>query len=194
MTPAATDAVPAALDAGARRRLLDAARGAIAAELGAATPHPPGAGGGLDAAFGVFVTVRRGEVLRGCRGVLETDAPLYETVPEVARLSAFADPRFHPLKAEELDELEVEISLLFRRRPLAGPDDLVLGRDGVLLSVDGRRGFLLPQVAVEHGFDAEAFLDALCQKAGVPSGSWRRDDARLEAFEVAHFGSAGAER
>ncbi len=192
MTPLADPpghAAPAALDAKARRRLVAAARAAIAAELGDADPRLPGAGDGLDATFGVFVTVRRGEVLRGCRGVLETDAPLYQSVPELARLSAFADPRFHPFEAHELDELEVEISLLFRRRPLAGPGDLVLGRDGILLSVAGRRGFLLPQVATEHGFGAEAFLDALCRKAGVAPGSWRRDDAHLEAFEVEHFGA-----
>lgn len=172
-----------------RCALLDCARAAIAAELGDGPPPDTAAlvRAGIGARLGAFVTVRRGEVLRGCRGILETGDPLPETVAQLACLSAFADPRFPPFTREELPDLHLDISVLHARRRIEGPEEIELGTDGLLLTARGYRGFLLPQVADEHGLDAEGFLDALCNKAGLPPGAWHWPDAVVEAFAVEHF-------
>lgn len=172
-----------------RRALLASARSAIEAELDHLPPQGPSETdrSTLTEHCGVFVTVKHEGRLRGCRGVLDPFGPLWETVPEIARLSAFDDPRFAPCRADERDGLELDISLLHNRRDVHGPEEIVLGRDGLLLTHQGHRGFLLPQVATEHGYDLPTFLDRLCTKAGLPDGAWRHPDAHLEAFEVEHF-------
>ena len=172
-----------------RRALLACARSAIEAELDHLPPSEPSAidRSTLSERCGVFVTVKNQGRLRGCRGVLDPFGPLWETVPEIARLSAFDDPRFAPYRSEEREGLELDISLLHNRREVRGPEEIVLGRDGLLLTHQGHRGFLLPQVASEHGYDLLTFLDRLCNKAGLPDGAWRDPEAQLEAFEVEHF-------
>lgn len=177
------------LDPHLRRLLLRCARQAVAAAVGRGDPPDVGAYAdeGLDAPWGAFVTLRNGGQLRGCRGLLDGEGSLAATVAKVARQSALEDPRFPPVCADELDDLELEISLLRDRRPVTDPAEIVLGRDGLLLSQGWRRGFLLPQVAVDNGYDVPTFLDKLCMKAGLPAGAWRWSDAHLEAFEVEHF-------
>ncbi|MDF1563251.1 MAG: AmmeMemoRadiSam system protein A [Deltaproteobacteria bacterium] len=172
--------------------LLASARAAIEAELDqrALTPPSEAERERLSERCGVFVTVRNSGRLRGCRGILDAHGPLWEIVPEIARLSAFDDPRFAPYRPDELEGLELDISLLHGRRVVEEPDRpgaIVLGRDGLLLTHHGHRGFLLPQVATEHGYDLPTFLDRLCNKAGLPDGAWRDPGARIEAFEVEHF-------
>lgn len=137
--------------------------------------------------LGAFVTLNRQGRLRGCRGMLESLLPLHEVVEWCAVLSAFSDPRFEPVTADEMPDLEVEISVVGRAREVEGEDDIEVGRDGVLLEVGDHRGFLLPQVADRMDGDRQAFLEALCHKAGLPAGAWQRQDARLQAFPVVHF-------
>jgi AmmeMemoRadiSam system protein A len=111
-------------------------------------------------------------------------------VQRVAALSALDDPRFPPVTAEELPHLAYEISVLSPLRPVADPEEIVIGRDGLFLLAGERTGLLLPQVPVERGWHREAFLRAICLKAGLPEDAWRWPDARLFRFEAEVFGAS----
>lgn len=106
--------------------------------------------------------------------------------------AALEDPRFAPLRAEELDEVAVEISVLSPLSPVHGLEEIEVGRDGLLASGFGRRGVLLPQVATEHGLDAEGFVEATCRKAGLSRDAWRTGLARLEKFQAEVFSEPGS--
>lgn len=97
---------------------------------------------------GAFVTLSEGGSLRGCIGRMQSNDPLVATVSEMAHAAAFEDPRFPPLKKEELDLVDIEITLLSPLHPIA-PDEVVVGKHGLLISARGRSGVLLPQVPVE---------------------------------------------
>jgi AmmeMemoRadiSam system protein A len=132
-----------------------------------------------------FVTIRDAQTgrLRGCRGEARARHSLPECVRRVAVSAALEDPRFPPVTLSELPALRFEISALTTPEPIR-PDEIVVGRHGLLLSLGGSRGLLLPQVPLEHGWDREAFLEGLCYKAGVPAASWRDAEATLTAFEA----------
>jgi AmmeMemoRadiSam system protein A len=177
------------LNALERRSLLGAARDAIAARLTSHEAARPPLEGGLAAARGAFVTLRRaadGE-LRGCVGHLEGDAPLLLTVMKMAVAAATHDARFDPVTAGELVSLRIEISVLSPLEPIR-PSDIQVGRHGLLLRHGVRRGVLLPQVPVEHGWDCQAFLAHTCRKAGLPPDAWKRPDAELLGFTATVFG------
>jgi AmmeMemoRadiSam system protein A len=139
---------------------------------------------------GLFVTLRKAGTLRGCIGTLSGDGDLSRTVPDFARKAAFEDPRFPPLAAEELVLCEIEISVLSEPRPITGPGDMEIGRDGLILEGLGRRGLLLPQVAAEWGFDADRFLEETARKAGLPPGAWRDPEVKIWAFAAEVFSEA----
>jgi AmmeMemoRadiSam system protein B/AmmeMemoRadiSam system protein A len=122
---------------------------------------------------GVFVTLKKRGNLRGCIGRMTADRPLAELVGAMALEAAFADPRFSPVTLRELPALEVEISVLTPMRQVSGPDDIVVGRDGVLIKKGGRSAVFLPQVAPEQGWKRDEMLDHLSMKAGMPAGAWR---------------------
>lgn len=180
-------AAPPALSAGERRALVRLARAAVTAAVGGA-PQAAGSTAGdssgpLGRPGGAFVTLRLEGRLRGCIGHLEASDPLAETVRRVAALAATADPRFEAVTAAELPRITLEISVL---GPLREPDDplrLEIGRHGVLVDDGPRRGLLLPQVAVERGWDARRFLREVCRKAGLGANAWRRT-ARVQLFEA----------
>ena len=132
---------------------------------------------------GVFVTLTRRGALAGCIGFIQSPWPLWETAARAARGAALEDPRFPRLPPEALPELEVEISVLTGSFSIES-SEVEVGLHGLIIDCDGRRGLLLPQVAIEHHLDREAFLDALAQKAGLPPGAWRRESCRLEAFQA----------
>jgi AmmeMemoRadiSam system protein A len=136
----------------------------------------------------VFVTLKRGKALRGCIGNVDSTLPLYRAVQEMAIAAATRDPRFAEVTDEELDHLEIELSVLGERAPVSGPGDIKVGRDGLMIELGGRRGLLLPQVASERGWDTEAFLAALCEKAGLPAESWSNGEAKIERFSAQVFG------
>ena len=129
---------------------------------------------------GAFVTLTKGKRLRGCIGHIEAIKPLYATVRECARAAALDDPRFDPVTPSELPSLHLEISIL---SPLLDvvPEQVEVGRHGLLISRWARRGLLLPQVAVEWNWDREQFLEETCLKAGLPADAWRHG-ARIQAF------------
>jgi uncharacterized protein len=169
-----------------RRRLLEVARLAIEAHTTKRPIPVPDMAGVLATRGGAFVTLHAGSELRGCIGHVEADQPLGEVIPRCAIAAASEDPRFPPVTANELRMLVIELSLLGILEPLAGPCDVEIGRHGLVVSQGWRRGLLLPQVAVEWDWDAEAFLAHTCHKAGLPRDAWKRG-ATLSRFEAEVF-------
>jgi AmmeMemoRadiSam system protein A len=143
------------------------------------------ADGPLTEPAGAFVTLRKAGALRGCIGHIEARLPLYQTVCECAVAAGLHDPRFSPVIPEELPDLLVEVSVLSPLFDIA-PEQIQVGRHGLLISQGAERGLLLPQVAVEWNWNREQFLEATCQKARLPRDAWRRG-ARLQAFTTQVF-------
>ena len=129
--------------------------------------------------------------LRGCVGYALPTVPLYRAVAETARAAAFDDSRFLPVTKDEAPGLEVSLSVLSRLFPIH-PEAVEVGRHGLLVSEGARRGLLLPQVPVEHGWDRETFLEQTCHKAGLPLDAWRKA-ATIEAFTAEVFSDGDVE-
>jgi uncharacterized protein len=138
---------------------------------------------------GAFVTLneRTGD-LRGCIGSIEPVAALAQAVSSSAVSAAFRDPRFPPLRKEELPGLHIEISVMSPIVPVADVSEIEVGRDGLIVSRGARAGLLLPQVATEYEWDRDTFLRQTCIKAGLPGDSWRSPDCRIEKFSAEVFG------
>ena len=130
---------------------------------------------------GVFVTLYVCGKLRGCIGVVEAQEPLGESIAHCAAGAALHDPRFPPIREEELDHLQIEISLLSQPAPIR-PEEIELGRHGLLVVQDRQRGLLLPQVAPEHHLDRERFLEETCRKAQLPRDAWKSDTVEIFGF------------
>jgi AmmeMemoRadiSam system protein A len=142
----------------------------------------------LEVSCGVFVTLRTASLsLRGCIGNLwGRGKPLHELVGEMARASAFEDPRFPPVRKDELKSLSIEISLLSEFVE-AGPEDVIPGVHGILIRRGRNSGILLPQVAVEQGWDRVQFLRHGCLKAGIPEESWKDPATLISIFTALVF-------
>ncbi|MGI0054334.1 MAG: TIGR00296 family protein [Thermoplasmata archaeon] len=144
---------------------------------------------------GVFVTLKRypSNELRGCVGFPWPTLPRGEAIDRAAVAAGLDDPRFPPVEPAELDHLVLEVSLLTSPEPIGAEDadgrrgGVEVGRHGLIVSAHGASGLLLPQVAVEQGWDAETFLDATCEKAGLSRGAWRKPGTRVDRFEAAVF-------
>ncbi len=136
--------------------------------------------GTLGQPCGAFVTLHKGEHLRGCIGYVEALKPLCLTVRECAMAAALQDPRFDPVTPRELPFLRLEISVLSPPEDIR-PEEVEVGRHGLLISRGRQRGLLLPQVAVEWNWDRERFLEETCVKAGLPPDDWKHG-AHLQAF------------
>ncbi|MFN2238841.1 MAG: AmmeMemoRadiSam system protein A [Thermoanaerobaculia bacterium] len=176
------------LDSSERRLLLRLARRAIAAALAGESARPDAASlpEALRVPAAVFVSLHlRGE-LRGCIGSLAPEAPLAEAVADNACLAAFEDPRFAPLTPAELPRLAIEISVLSPFEP-CDPEEIVIGRDGLMIRRGARSGVFLPQVAVEWGWSRDEYLERLCQKGNLPPGEWSRPGVILERFTAEVF-------
>lgn len=175
------------LNAKQQQSLLNLVRKTIAEKLGLETSQyvfedDPF----FDTPCGGFVTLHKEGSLRGCIGYVEAIEPLRTTISDMADAAAFRDPRFPALEAEELPRIDVEISLLSPLFPIEA-DDVVVGTHGLIVSHQGRRGLLLPQVPVEQGWDRTTFLQHTCLKAGLPPDAWEKG-ASLEAFTAFVFG------
>ena len=140
-------------------------------------------------ASGAFVTLKRGGRLRGCIGTLECRGPLADEVARVAVSAALEDPRFEPLRASELGDLHIEVSVLGPLETIdpQDPAAIDLGSHGLVVEQGRRRGLLLPQVATEWGWDREQFLAQTCVKAGLDPAAWRHG-ARVQRFTAIVFG------
>ena len=138
---------------------------------------------------GAFVTLRtKGGDLRGCIGSIHPVHPLYHAVTSSAISAAFRDPRFMPVQPHELPRLEIEISVMGPIEIVADVDEIMVGRDGLIVSRGRQAGLLLPQVATEYGWERETFLMQTCVKAGLPPTAWRLQDTRIERFAAEVFG------
>lgn len=129
----------------------------------------------------MFVTLHVAKKLRGCIGVIEGVTNLGETLTRCAADAALHDPRFSRMRTEEMDALEIEVSLLSPIVPIQ-PEAVEIGIHGLLVERGMRRGLLLPQVAVEHRLSREQFLAETCTKAGLPRDAWKEPETKLYGF------------
>lgn len=173
--------------------LVALARDAIREQLGLPPAAPDDAGPpDLEERRGTFVTLRLrvdGD-LRGCVGMVEPRLALRDAVRRAAVGAAFRDHRFAPVVAGELAALIVQVSVLGPLEPGA-PDAVILGRHGVMVRHRMRSGLLLPQVALEHGWDVETLLGQACMKAGLPAESWREPGCELLVFDTTSYSEPG---
>jgi AmmeMemoRadiSam system protein A len=139
---------------------------------------------------GAFTTIYFQKVLRGCVGYVLPVASVYRTVAETARAAAFEDTRFTPITMEEARGLDVSLSILSPLKVIK-PEEVEIGVHGLVVVKDGRRGLLLPQVPVEHGWDRVTFIQQTCRKAGLALDAWQQG-ATLEAFTAEVFGDREA--
>lgn len=128
----------------------------------------------------VFVTIRKNGSLRGCIGHVQAVMPLYQSVIKNAIAASSNDPRFPPMTMDEIGDIDVEISILSPMMPMKNVKDIQVGRHGLVIRKGTQSGLLLPQVAMENGWDRETFLEQLCAKAGLPKSAWM--DSELYAF------------
>lgn len=168
--------------------LLQAARRSIEASvLGKSLPRVNVTSEVLLQMCGAFVTIHKHSNLRGCIGYIESAKPLIETVIDVAAKAALEDPRFSPVIAEELSELELEISVLTPLKHLDDINEIIIGKHGLMIELGAYRGLLLPQVATAYGWDVETFLNQTALKAGLPAGAWKHPEAKLYFFSAEIF-------
>lgn len=137
---------------------------------------------------GAFVTLHIDGALRGCIGYIKGFKEIPETITDMAKSSAFQDPRFSPLTKNEYDGIDIEISVLSPIVIAQGIEDIVVGRDGLIITNGARSGLLLPQVAVENSWDLNTFLENTCYKAGLPGDAWKWNDTKIEKFSAQVFG------
>ena len=174
------------LNASERQVLLQLARRAIEARLADRALELPHATGGLSRRTGAFVTLKRGDRLRGCIGSVERDERLIKVIARCAGDAATRDPRFAPLTPAELSEVVLEISVIGPFDPVTDPARIVVGRHGLTVEQGRQRGLLLPQVATERHWSSETFLRQTCVKAGLPADAWRCG-AAVFSFEALVF-------
>jgi len=168
-----------------RRFLIKLAHDAIAAALRGQEVDTTPPSDHLAEKRGAFTTLYLGGKLRGCVGYVFAVRSLVRTVAETALAAAFQDTRFLPVTEEEARHLEIEISVLSPLSPIV-PEDVEVGKHGLVVTLGARRGLLLPQVPLEYGWDREVFLAETCHKAGLPGDAWLHG-ATLEAFTAEVF-------
>jgi len=176
-----------------KQMLLKTARDTVKAVIGGGVlPEPKSDDPELNAPCGCFVTLKNQGRLRGCIGQFTSDRPLIELVVEMAKASATGDPRFFadPITADELGQLDVEISVLSPLQKTDDPLSLRLGVDGIYIKRGCTSGCFLPQVATETGWSKEEFLSYCCaHKAGLPADAWKEAETEVYLFTAEAFGS-----
>ncbi len=141
----------------------------------------------LKECLGNFVTLKIAGQLRGCIGSIESSVSLWQGLIDHALASAFHDPRFLAVELDEFDLLEYEISILSKVLPLPHFDCIQVGVHGLIAEMAGRRGLLLPQVALEWGWNRQQFIEQVCIKAGLPKNAWQSDGIRFYYFSAEVF-------
>ncbi len=142
----------------------------------------------LNIRSGCFVTIKQQGELRGCIGNFQSEAPLFKEVAVMARAAASKDPRFYPMKVEDLEDFTLEISVLSPLHKVESIEEIEIGKHGIYIEKSYYRGVLLPQVATEHGWDRTTFLRQTCVKAGLPTDAWAAEDAEIYIFSAQIFG------
>jgi AmmeMemoRadiSam system protein A len=143
--------------------------------------------------LGLFVTLHVAKKLRGCIGVIDAQATLGETLAKCAADAALHDPRFSRMQIQEMEALEIEVSLLSPLQPIRA-EDVEIGTHGLLVERGTRRGLMLPQVAVEHRLSREQFLAETCMKAGLPREAWKEPETKLHGFQCEVITEARGEK
>ena len=141
----------------------------------------------LSQKLGVFVTLHKFGELRGCIGFIEGIRPLQDAVIEMAQSAAFNDPRFAPVSSDEVENLDLEISVLSPVEELSDVDEIEIGRHGLIIEQGFNKGLLLPQVATENNWDRTEFLQHTCRKAGLPVDAWKDQNTKIYAFSAEIF-------
>jgi len=182
------------LSASDRQYLLALARTTLERYFRTETlPLPRPTSAALRQMRGAFVTLKASGDLRGCIGHMAQDTPLALTVARMALEAALRDPRFQPVRADELEALHLEISALTPFTAVPGYGSIVVGRDGVLLEKAGRHAVFLPQVAPEEGWSREEMLRHLSLKAGLPEDAWQQG-CTFQTFQAEVFGEEDPHR
>jgi len=179
---------PDYLDENAQRELLALARTTLenhfhTGKVPEYKPENPG----LSNHGGAFVSLHRGEELRGCIGLLASDGELYRTVQRCTLSAALEDTRFHPVTAQEILRLSIEISVLSPLERIQDFSVIEVGRHGLVVALGTMRGLLLPQVAAKYKWDRDTFLSQTCRKAGLPPEAWRSAKTTIHIFEAQVF-------
>ncbi len=183
------DAVDNQISAEDKRLLLQIAHESITAIVsGTGSGKPHAVQGALSWKRGCFVTLKIHGKLRGCIGTFSSEKPLSSVIQEMAVSAATRDPRFYPLRKEELEDLEIEISVLSPLKRIDSVDEIQVGIHGLYIEKDLFRGVLLPQVAVEYGWDRTAFLEQTCLKAGLEKDAWKKE-SDIYIFSAEIFGT-----
>lgn len=136
---------------------------------------------------GCFVTIKHKGRLRGCLGQFTSDKPLCQLIQEMAIAAATRDPRFYPMENEDLQNFELEISVLSPLQKIESIEEIEVGKHGLYIEKNFYRGVLLPQVAVEYAWDKDTFLAQTCLKAGLDKDAWK-EDADIFIFTAQVFG------
>jgi AmmeMemoRadiSam system protein A len=136
---------------------------------------------------GAFVSLHRGEELRGCIGQIYPDRELFKIVQNCVLSAAKNDTRFMPVRKEELRDLNIEISVLTPLRRIQDINEIEVGKHGLYVVQGHCRGLLLPQVATEYGWDRMTFIAQTCRKAGLPETAWRDPHTTIYVFEASVF-------
>jgi AmmeMemoRadiSam system protein B/AmmeMemoRadiSam system protein A len=187
---AAAEQTPFSLTGPEKSELLALARTSAEQAVRTHQPYnpPPSSSETLNQAYGAFVTITRAGALRGCIGFTSPSKPLYMTVRDTATLAALRDPRFPPITAAELPELDYEISVLSPLRRVTDLEQIKIGRDGLLMKNGESEGLLLPQVPVEQNWDRQTFLEQTCAKAGMKHDCWKQENTDIFKFTAVVFG------
>jgi pyruvate formate lyase activating enzyme len=147
----------------------------------------------LNKEMGAFVTLHKNGRLRGCIGNIIGKGPLYQTISDMAVQAGTQDSRFSPVNLKELEDIDIEISVLSSLKKIDNPDEIIMGKHGVLIKSGFKSGVYLPQVAVETGWNREEFMDSLCMhKAGIPRDSWKNKECDIYIFSTEVFGEKEA--
>lgn len=172
-----------------KEKVLEIAQKTLTQKIKEDKTYQPQAGDDqLKKEFGVFVTLRKGDKLRGCIGSIVAREPLYLGVRDMAISAASQDPRFAPVSESELAEITIEVSVLSPLKKIDNPDEIILGKHGVLVKKGFQSGVFLPQVADETGWSKQEFMDNLCaHKAGLPSDCWQRGECDIFVFSAEVF-------
>ncbi len=173
-----------------KRKLLAIARESIVNHIkGGQVPKFDVTEENLKANRGCFVTIKIGGRLRGCLGQFTSDKPLHHLVSEMAIAAATRDPRFYPLESDDLDNIILEISVLSPLKQIDSIEEIEVGSHGLYIEKNFYRGVLLPQVAVEYGWDRNTFLEQTCVKAGLEKDDWK-EEADIYVFSAEVFGES----
>ena len=143
--------------------------------------------------MGVFVTLHKTGELRGCIGYIEGIKPLGDAIIEMSEAAATRDPRFAPVTEDELEEIDLEISLLSPLEKIDDPEQIEVGKHGLVIKSGYNKGLLLPQVATENNWDRDTFLEHSCLKANLPSDGWQSEDTEISIFSAEVFSESSIE-